>query len=100
MLTFGEVIRKLREENELPLRKVAALLDIDQSFLSKIERNEKKATKEQVLQLAKIFKTDEKNLLIHFLSDKVTYELVNEEFGFEALKVAEKKIAYIKQNKQ
>ncbi|MFA6925344.1 MAG: helix-turn-helix transcriptional regulator [Bacteroidales bacterium] len=95
MLTFGEVIRKLREEKELPLRKVAALLDIDQSFLSKIERNERRATKEQVLQFAKIFKTDEKNLLIQFLSDKVTYELANEEFGFEALKVAEKKVKYL-----
>mgnify|MGYP001297491145 CR=1 FL=1 len=96
MKTFGETIRELREKNKLPLRKVAALLDIDQSFLSKIERNERKATKEQVIQLAKIFITDEKNLLIQFLSDKVTYEIVNEEFGFEALKVAEKKVKYLK----
>jgi len=95
MKTFGETIRTLRENNKLPLRKVAALLDIDQSFLSKIERNERKATKEQVIQLAIIFKTDEKNLIIQFLSDKVTYEVVNEEFGFEALKVAEQKVKYL-----
>ncbi len=31
--TFGETVRKLREENEMPLRKLAALLDIDQSTL-------------------------------------------------------------------
>ena len=41
--TFGEYIRELRENNKMPLRKLAALLDIDQSTLSKIERNERKA---------------------------------------------------------
>ena len=32
--TFGEYIRRLREEKNLPLRKVAAQLDIDTSTLS------------------------------------------------------------------
>jgi len=36
--TFGEYIRRLREEMNLPLRKVAAQLDVDTSTLSKIER--------------------------------------------------------------
>jgi cytoskeletal protein RodZ len=44
MKTFGEYIRKSREELGLPLRKVAAALDIDTSILSKIERNERRAT--------------------------------------------------------
>lgn len=38
--TIGDKLRKLREENEMPLRKVAALLDIDVSILSKMERGE------------------------------------------------------------
>lgn len=42
-VTFGEVIKKLREDNGLPLRKVAAHLDIDPSTLGKIERNERSA---------------------------------------------------------
>ncbi len=41
--TFGELIRKLRERNGLPIRKVAAHLDIDPSTLSKIERDERSA---------------------------------------------------------
>jgi cytoskeletal protein RodZ len=32
-LSTGELIRQLREQEELPLRKVAAQLDIDTSFL-------------------------------------------------------------------
>ena len=36
--TIGEKLRHIREEKELPLRKVAALLDIDVAILSKMER--------------------------------------------------------------
>ncbi|HDO27460.1 MAG TPA: XRE family transcriptional regulator [Bacteroidetes bacterium] len=45
---MGKQIRKLRTDKGLPLRKVAALLDIDQSILSKTERGERKASKDQI----------------------------------------------------
>ena len=96
MLTIGEQIRKLREDKGLPLRKVAAVLDIDQSILSKIERGERKASKDQIIRIAKIFSVDEKELLINYLSDKVLYELIDEDLAADALKVAEKKIKYYK----
>ena len=95
MLTIGKQIRKLREDKGLPLRKVAAELDIDQSILSKIERGERKATKEQIIQIARIFSVDEKELLINYLSDKVLYELIDEDLAAEALQVAEEKIKYV-----
>lgn len=95
MLSIGEQIRKLREDNGLPLRKVAAELDIDQSILSKIERGERKASKEQIIHIARIFNVDEKKLLINYLSDKVLYELLGEDLAVDALKVAEKKIKYV-----
>ena len=41
--TFGEYIKKAREIIKLPLRKVAAHLDIDTSTLSKVERGERPA---------------------------------------------------------
>lgn len=40
--TIGTQIRQLREKAEMPLRKLASLLDHDQSTLSKIERDERK----------------------------------------------------------
>ena len=100
MLSIGEQIRKLREDRGLPLRKVAAELDIDQSILSKIERGERNASKEQIIQIAKIFSVGEKELLINYLSDRVLYDLKNEDLATDALKVAEKKIKYMtkKQN--
>jgi HTH-type transcriptional regulator, competence development regulator len=94
LISIGEQIRKLRENKGLPLRKVAAQLDIDQSILSKIERGERKATRNQVIQIARIFNVDEKELLINYLSDKVLYDLKDEVFASDVLKVAEKKIEY------
>lgn len=44
MKTFGEFIKTKREELGIPQRKIAAQLDIDTSTLSKIERNERRAT--------------------------------------------------------
>ena len=37
MDSLGETIRQLREDKKLPLRTVAAFLDIDQAILSKME---------------------------------------------------------------
>lgn len=98
MLLIGEQIRKLREDEGLPLRKVAAELDIDQSILSKIERGERKASKEQIIQIARIFKVDERELLINYLSDRVLYDLKDEDLATDVLKVAEKKIKYLTKN--
>ena len=98
--TIGEKLRKLREQKELPLRKVAALLDIDVAILSKMERGERKLTKEVVLKLADIYKYSVDYLLVLFLSDKIMYEIQDEELGEKALKVAEKRVKFLKANKQ
>lgn len=95
-VTFGAVIKKLREDNGLPLRKVAAQLDIDPSTLGKIERNERSANKEMILKFSEIFSINAKTLLVSFLSDKVAYEIMNEECTKDILKVAEEKVKYYK----
>lgn len=98
--TIGEKLRHIREEKELPLRKVAALLDIDVAILSKMERGERRITKEVVLKLADIYDYDADDLLVSFLSDKILYEIQDEDLGIEALKVAEERAKYIKANKK
>ena len=92
----GELIRKLREEKELPLRKIAALLDIDTSFFSKIERSERKATKEQIHKLEEIFEVEKDALMIPYLSEKIYHELSEEDCATEVLKVAEERVKYEK----
>ena len=99
MDSVGEIIRKLREDKELPLRTVAAYLDMDQAILSKIERGLRKASREQVVKLAKYFKVKENELIIAWLSDKLVYAVENEEMALKALQVAEEKVAYKKYSK-
>ena len=97
--TIGEKLRELRERNNLPLRKVAAQIDIDVAILSKMERGERKLTKEIVLKLADLYQYNTEELLVLFLSDKILYEIQDEELGEKALKVAEKRVKYLKENK-
>ena len=94
MDSLGDIIRKLREEKELPLRTVAAYLDIDQAILSRIERGQRKPTREQVVKLAKYFKVNENDLLVAWLSDKLVYEVADEQNALKALQVAEEKVKY------
>lgn len=95
---FGDHIRKLRKDNKLPLRKVASALDIDPSTLSKIERGERGANKDMAKILARLFNVNESELVISLLSDKIAYELVNEDNSIEVLSVAEEKIKYYRSN--
>ncbi len=96
MQNIGELLRTLRKKEGYPLRKVAAFLDIDQAILSKIERGQRRLTKEQVIKLADFFNYSKKEMLISFLSDRIIYEIGNEDYAKEALKVAEEKIEYKK----
>ena len=94
MDSLGETIRKLREAKGLPLRTVAAFLDIDQAILSKIERGQRNANREQVVKLAEFFKVKENDLLVSWLSDKLVYEVADEDVALKALQVAEEKVVY------
>lgn len=91
----GELLREKREKKGLLLRHVSAALDIDTAILSKIERSARKATKEQVIKLAEILDLNKEDLLVQFLSEKILYEIRDEELGAKALKVAEQQIKYI-----
>lgn len=94
--TLGEQVRTLREDAKLSLREVAEKIGIDTSLLGKIERCERQPTKEQIKQVAKYFNLNEKDLLKEFLSDHIAYKILEEEADLDTLKVAEKKVQYLK----
>ena len=66
MKTFGDFIKNKREELGIPQRKIAAQLDIDTSTLSKIERNERRAT----------------SLMLNIISTELNIDLETVEFEF------------------
>ncbi len=75
MKTFGEYIRKSREDKGLPLRKVAAALDIDTSILSKIERNERRAIIEMIPILAASLDKIEKEVELQYIQSAIITDL-------------------------
>ena len=81
METVGQIVRAKRENLGLLLRQVASYLDIDQAILSKIERNERKPTKDNIIKLAEILKLDKEDLLVQFMSEKIAYEIADEVFA-------------------
>lgn len=92
MNRFGRRIRELRETKRLLLRQIAANLETDTAHISKLERGERKAKKEQVLKLAQMLNADLDELLTFWLSDQV-YELVkNEKNAIEALEIVKTEI--------
>ena len=90
---LGKRIRELREEKELLQRQLAAELEIDTPMYSKIERGERKAKREQVSKMAKLFEADEKELLTLWLAGQIN-ELVKgeDEIAKEAIKVVEQNL--------
>lgn len=92
--TIGHMLRRLRVESKLPLRKVAALVDVDVAILSKMERGERRLTKAMVQKLAKLYKYDEEELLVVYLRDKVLHEVGDGQLALKALHVAEKAVSY------
>lgn len=98
MSTVGLKLRELRENAGIPLRKAAMSMDVDVAILSKMERGERRFTRELIIKLADFYHVGSDELIIDFLSEKVLYELKDEDFGLEALKVAEKVLKYNKNN--
>jgi len=94
MSTVGIKLRELRKESGLSLRKAAVQVNIDIAILSKMERGERKFSKELIVRLCELYNSIPDALIIDFLSEKVVYDLKDEEFGLMALKVAEQKIKY------
>lgn len=94
MSTVGIKLRELREKSGLSLRRAAVQADVDIAILSKMERGERKFSKELIIRLSELYNTKPDLLIIDFLSEKVLYDLKDEEFGLKALKLAEQKIRY------
>lgn len=90
--TFGAYIKKARETINLPLRKVAAHLDIDTSTLSKVERGDRPASPDYLQPLAEILKLDLKEVQTKFIADKISKDFGGMEHLTDGLKAAEQQI--------
>ena len=99
MNKVGEIIRSKREEKGMLLRHLAAMIDVDTAILSKIERGERKARREQIEKIANALELDNEDLLIEYLSENIAYEILDEKKIHDVLRVAESKIEYLRNNR-
>lgn len=75
---FGNKIRTLREDKQIPQRQLAAALEIDTATYCKIEKGDRRAKREQVIVLADLLEVDSKELIRLWSADKV-YDIIAEE---------------------
>jgi transcriptional regulator with XRE-family HTH domain len=91
-MKFVERIKQLREERQLPQRKLATTLDIDTATYCKIEKGERRAKAEQVVVIADLLGTDKEELLALWLADQVATVVDDEQ------KVADRALRIAKEN--
>jgi transcriptional regulator with XRE-family HTH domain len=92
MESFGSYIKRLREEKQLPLRKVAAHLDIDTSTLSKVERGDRPISIQYLKPLSQIFEVGLKNIQVEFIADAIGQNFGQLEFIQEGLREAQHRL--------
>lgn len=78
-MIFPEHIKQLREQLQLPQRKLAAELEIDTATYCKIEKGDRKAKREQVAKIAELLHVDPQELLTLWLADKVIEVVAKDE---------------------
>ncbi|NMB95781.1 MAG: helix-turn-helix transcriptional regulator [Clostridiaceae bacterium] len=84
---LGKRIKELREQHGLLQRQLSAELEIDTPMYSKIERGERRAKREQVIKLAKIFNVDKEDLLTLWLASQILDVVKNKSEALNALKL-------------
>jgi transcriptional regulator with XRE-family HTH domain len=75
---FGNKIKTLREEKQIPQRQLASVLEIDTATYCKIEKGDRRAKREQVNVIAELLEVDSKELIRLWSADKV-YDIIAEE---------------------
>ena len=97
---LGSFLRKLRKEKDLPIRKVAAEIDVDQSTWGKYERGERIPPKEVLPNIAAYYGIDEKELRRNWLSERVLEPIKDEVEPEEILEIAKDKLKIVVTQKQ
>ena len=93
---FGNKVRILREEKQIPQRELAAALKIDTATYCKIEKGDRRAKREQVFILSELLEVDSKELIRLWSADKVYDIIAEEEEATQILNVVAESIVQYK----
>ena len=96
--SFGEFIRKMRQDRKKPLRVVAAAVGIDSTLLSKLEHGDRFPTEAQISKFAKFFKVQAGELKGRVIADKVTSEYGDDDAALHAAHILRERATADKTN--
>ena len=68
---LGIKLKELRELNGFVQRQIAALLEIDTAYISKMESGDKQISRDHLKKLATVYKVSEKELTTLWVADKI-----------------------------
>ena len=89
---LGEKLKELLEAKGLLQRQVAADLQVDTAYISKMEHNEKPVSRTHLKKLAKLYNVTENELLPIWLADKILQIVENENCSRQYLEMALNKV--------
>lgn len=89
---LSELLKSKREKKGLLLREVASMIDVDTALISKLEKGDRKPTREQIEKLASALDIEYNHLLMLWLSEKVYEDVKGERLAIDALNEALKRI--------
>ena len=89
---LGALFREKREEKGLLVRQVAAVTEMDQAIISRIENGDRLPTKEQLNKLAGLYGLDLKETYSAWLAEKMLRDYGDEPYAPEAFREAHNQI--------
>ena len=96
---LGEKLKELREAKGMVQRQVAAELEVDTAYISKMESNEKPVSRSHLKRLSILLCIEEEELLTLWLADKIYDVAKGEDVAIKALKVAKEGLKISNRNK-
>ncbi|RNC69180.1 MAG: XRE family transcriptional regulator [Desulfuromonadales bacterium] len=93
MPTFAETIRTLRQQQNVPLRVVAAAVEIDSTLLSRLELGERFPTDEQIKRFADYFQLSREELTAQVIADRIIAAYGAEEVTARAADLVKERLA-------
>lgn len=84
-MIIGKKLREIREKKGLLLRQVAAELEVNTAYISKMERGEKNIKREFVIKLSSIYNADTDELITLWLASQINEIIKSEKLGLNAI---------------
>jgi DNA phosphorothioation-dependent restriction protein DptG len=91
-IMLGQKLKELREEHQFVQREVAAKLEVDTAYVSKMENGTKQVSRSWLPILSEMFDVEMYQLEVLWLADRVLQQVQGEAHAQSAMRLALKKL--------